>query len=129
MGIRKIRTVFLAMILSVMPITGLLAIKICLPCVEANMQPYCQALKDAGLLKEGITLQDFANEADQELTTCESVLAEGAVKRRFYRRDLVGPYTPLTSQSFCEEMLTLGIIGIEKKQACHDFYQTHPLPY
>jgi len=123
MGIRKIKTISLAIILSFLPIAGLLATSICLPCVEANMQRFCQALGDAGLLR------DILSMANPESPACEQVLANWDVKRILDRIDLGVPYTPLTSQSFCDILRDIGIVADGKKQVCLDFYQTHPLPY
>ncbi len=123
---------WLTLILSFLPIAGLLATEICLPCVEADMRPYCQALKDAGLLREGVASRDILGMANPESPACEQVLANWDVKRILDRIDLGVPHTPLTPhtpQSFCDTLQRLEIIGGEKQQACHDFYQTHPLPY
>lgn len=123
---------WLTLILSFLPIAGLLATEICLPCVEADMRPYCQALRDAGLLREGVASRDILSMANPESPACEQVLANWDVKRILDRIDLGVPHTPLTPhtpQSFCDTLQRLEIIGGEKQQACHDFYQTHPLPY
>ena len=60
--------------MSALPIAGLLATEICLPCVEADMRPYCQALKDAGLLREGVASRDILSRANPESPACEQVL-------------------------------------------------------
>lgn len=92
------------------------------------MQPFCQVLDKAGLLKEGVILKDFANKIDQEFTTCEQVLANWDVKRILDRIDL-GVSIPITPQSFCKILMDKGLVADSKKQDCLDFYQTHPLPY
>ncbi len=65
---------WLTLILSFLPMAGLLATEICLPCVEADMRPYCQALKDAGLLREGVASRDILSRANPESPACEQVL-------------------------------------------------------
>ena len=119
---------WLTLILSFLPIAGLLATEICLSCVEADMRPYCQALKDAGLLREGVASRDILGMANPESPACEQVLANWDVKRILDRIDL-GVSIPITPKSFCKILMDTGLVADSKKQDCLDFYQTHPLPY
>lgn len=146
MGTRKIKTIFLATILSFLPIAGLLATSICLPCVERGMHRYCQALRDAGLLREGVPLVGDSGVlfgmSDPKSPSCEKILAKWDVmvtldklelKEQLYQIGLFWgrgwiPDPPLTPQSFCKILIDRGLVVDDKKQACLDFYKTHPLP-
>lgn len=134
MNIRKVKTISLMIVISLLSAKKLWADEICWRCLEQTMQPYCQALKRAGLLHSKIELQDFSEVGGKSsMASCEHVLAHWVIDQKIpeYYRDIAEHISWSEKEkieNFCYDLQEISLMPKEKQQDCVAFYEKNNLP-